>query len=236
VTRVVLVRHGRTAAVASGVLAGRSPGVALDDVGITQIGELAGRLSAMPITHIVTSPLLRCVESARIILAGRALILARDRRFTECDYGSWTGAELATLARDPLWPIVQAHPSAVTFPGGESIFATQQRAVAGCREWAKRAHDDVGADAILLVVSHGDVIKSVLADALGMHLDFFQRIVIDPGSISVLRYTELRPFVERLNETGSLDTLIGAHGSSKSAISESDAAIGGGAGTASPRR
>ena len=118
----------------------------------------------------------------------------------ECQYGDWTGKPLKELEKDPLWPVVQAHPSAVRFPGpeGESMLDTQHRAVAAVREWNAR----LGPDATYLVCSHGDVIKAIVADGLGLHLDQSQRIVADPCSLTVIRYTQLRPFLLRLNDTG----------------------------------
>ncbi len=124
-----------------------------------------------------------------------------DDRLGECKYGDWTGQPLRKLSRDPLWRVVQAHPSAVTFPGpdGESMSGMQQRAVTAIRDW----NDKLGKDATYLVCSHGDVIKAILADALGMHLDMSQRIQVDPCSLSIIRYTTLRPFVLRVNDTGT---------------------------------
>src|SRR6185437_781812 len=106
-----------------------------------------------------------------------------------------------------LWKVVQAHPSAVTFPGadGESLRAAQARAVDAVRSWNAK----LGPDAVWLACSHADVIKSIVADALGMHLDEFQRIVVDPCSITVINYTALRPFVVRVNDSGAdLATLL----------------------------
>ena len=207
---VLLVRHGRTTANASGVLAGWTPGVGLDEAGCAQARALASRLAVLPVAAVVTSPLQRCRETAAELVAvpgpGGA---ARpepvtDDRLGECRYGDWTGRSLKDLAKDPLWRVVQAHPSAVTFPGpeGESMPDMQHRAVA-----AVRAHDAAvaaahGDDAVWVAVSHGDVIKALLADALGMHLDAFQRIVVDPCSVSVVLYTPLRPFALRVNDSG----------------------------------
>jgi broad specificity phosphatase PhoE len=83
------------------------------------------------------------------------------------------------------------------------------------------------------VVSHGDVIKAVLADALGMHFDQFQRLVVDPSSVSIVTYTPLRPFVVRVNDMGSdLGFLVPRKKRSRRARSAaSDAVVGGGAGT-----
>ncbi|MFZ0323283.1 MAG: histidine phosphatase family protein [Actinomycetes bacterium] len=231
-TTVLLVRHGRTTANASGVLAGWTQGVGLDDRGRDQTRGLGERLAAVPVAGLVSSPLQRCLETAQALVAARngssAVTPQTDDRFGEVRYGDWTGQELKKLAKDPLWKAVQAHPSAVTFPGaeGEAMAAMQARAVEAVREW----NDTLGPDATYVVVSHGDVIKAVLADALGLHLDQFQRIVVDPASLSVVRYTQLRPFVERMNDTGaSVDALKPAK-RRRSRKPSSDAAVGGGAG------
>ena len=168
-----------------------------------------------------------------MIASGQAGTMAVqvDGRFGECRYGDWTGQSLRKLARDPLWRVVQAHPSAVRFPGpdGEAMTAMQQRAVAGVREW----NEKLGKDVTYLVCSHGDVIKAILADAFGMHLDFSQRIQVDPCSLSVIRYTTLRPFVLRMNDTGGdAAALAGLAGHRAPTTAESDAQIGGGAGSA----
>ena len=206
---VLLVRHARSTANTSGVLAGWTPGVGLDGTGREQAAGLGRRLAGLPIAAVVTSPLQRCRETAALALDG-APTAQVDHRLGECRYGDWTGRSLKELARDPLWRVVQAHPSAVTFPGphGESMPAMQQRAVAAVRQHDARVADEHGPDALWLAFSHGDVIKAVIADALGMHLDSFQRIMVDPCSVSAVRYTQLRPFALRVNDaSGDLSAL-----------------------------
>jgi probable phosphomutase (TIGR03848 family) len=223
---VLLIRHGRTAANASGVLAGRTPGVHLDDKGREQCNHLAARLSPVTLAGVVVSPLERTQETASLILEGREVPVHLDDRLAECRYGEWTGQSLKVLSKDPLWKVVQSHPSAVTCPGpdGESMIDMQHRAVSAIREW----NSAMGADAIYAVVSHGDVIKAILADALGMHLDQFQRIHVDPASVSIVEYTAHRPFVHRTNDTsGDLGHLTGKR---TKRPRSSDAAVGGGAG------
>lgn len=218
---VILVRHGRTTANTAGILAGWSPGVFLDEDGEKQAVRTAERLSAVALDAIVSSPLDRTMQTAdAIALKQNDVARHVDDRLGECQYGDWTNKTLTELADEPLWRTVQAHPSAVTFPGGESMAAMQHRAVSAVREW----NETLGADAVYAVVSHGDVIKAILADALGMHLDAFQRIQADPCSISVVRYTELRPFVVVMNDS-NMDL-----GSLKANREGSDAAVGGGAG------
>lgn len=227
---VLLVRHGRTAANSAGVLAGRTPGVRLDETGRAQAEALAARLAGLPLAAVVASPLERCVETAEILAAGRPEpAVVRDDRLTECAYGDWTGRRLGELNRTRLWKQVQAHPSAATFPGGESLRAMQDRAVAAVRAHDATVADRAGGSAVWAAVTHGDVIKAVVADALGLHLDLFQRIVVDPGSVTVISFTELRPFVVRLNDTGG--DLSGLAQRRRRRRRSSDAAVGGGAGT-----
>ena len=208
---VLLVRHGRTTANADGVLAGWTEGIGLDETGRAQVKALAERLAVLPLAAVVTSPLQRCLETTAGLLEVPAIKPAsrpaavQDERLGECHYGSWTGRPLKELVKEPLWRVIQIHPSGVTFPGdgAESMLAMQHRAVSAIREHDEAVARANGPDALWLAVSHGDVIKSVLADALGMHLDAFQRIVVDPCSVSVVRYTPVRPFVVRVNDTGT---------------------------------
>jgi probable phosphomutase (TIGR03848 family) len=200
VATVILLRHGRSTANGSGVLAGRTPKVGLDDTGRAQAKALVERLAAVPLAEAVVSPLLRCKQTVAPLLDQRGLARTVDARLSEVDYGEWTGRELKTLAKEPLWRVVQAHPSAAVFPGGEGLSAMQARAVTALREHDARISAEHGEHAVWLLCSHGDVLKALLADALGQHLDSFQRIVVDPAAISVVRYTETRPFVLRVND------------------------------------
>lgn len=234
VTLVLLVRHGLTATT-GGVLTGWTPGIPLDDRGGRQAVALAARLAPMRFDAIISSPLERCRQTAEAIAGSDGPQVRQDNRLGECHYGNWTGKPLKRLAKEPLWRVVQAHPSAMRFPGenGESMLDMQHRAVSAVREW----NAALGPEAVYLVCSHGDVIKSVIADSLGMHLDMLQRIQIDPCSLSIIRYTPLRPFVLRLNDTGgSVDSLARqeAKRSAGAARRDSDGAVGGGAGDAQP--
>jgi len=225
-TTLLLVRHGLTA-MTGPVLAGWTPGIHLNDRGREQATALAERLREVPLAAIVASPLERCQETASAIMAGRDIAVTTDDRLGECKYGDWTGQELKKLAKDPLWKVVQAHPSAAAFPNGEALRDTQARAVDAIREH----NAALGDDATWMAVSHGDVIKAVVADALGVHLDMFQRIQIDPCSLTVIRYTTLRPFVVRMNDVGgSVSDLLPPKRRSRRKAS-SDAAVGGGAGS-----
>jgi probable phosphomutase (TIGR03848 family) len=212
VTVVFLVRHGRTSANTAGVLAGWTPGVHLDDTGQEQAARVGATLSGIRLKLIIASPLERTVQTAEAILDAQrgSAEIALDARLGECHYGTWSGKKLSQLSKRPLWRTIQSNPSAVKFPGdqGETLVGMQSRAVSAIREW----NGLLGKSAAYAVVSHGDVIKSILADALGMHLDMFQRIVVDPGSVSVVHYSDGIPLVERINDRiGPGASVSGSH-------------------------
>jgi probable phosphomutase (TIGR03848 family) len=233
VATVLLLRHGRTTANADGGLAGHRP-VELDETGRGQAVAVAGRLAGVPLAAVVTSPLIRCRQTLELALPEAAPIV--EERLVECGYGQWEGQPLKKLAKDPLWRVVQQHPSAVVFPGGEAMAAMSARAVAAVRDWDARVTAERGPDAIWLACSHGDVLKAIIADALGMHLDQFQRLVVDPASVTVIRYTPVRPFVLRLNDTaGTLAAFVPPkrrRRPSRARAADSDAVLGGGSGAA----
>lgn len=231
---LILARHGRTSANAAGVLAGRTPGVGLDDTGRAQAAAAAERIADVPLSLVVTSPLQRCKETAALLTKGRGLRAHTDSRLSECDYGEWTGEKISVLAKRKLWQTVQRQPSAARFPGGESLPDMSARAVAAIRGRSAAVEEEYGEHAVWLAVSHGDVIKAILADALGLHLDEFQRIVVDPSSLSIIRYTPDRTFVIATNTTaGSLAHLKPP---AKRARVSGDAVVGGGAGPAGSSR
>ncbi len=231
-TLLLVVRHGLTAATGT-ALTGRTPGISLDDRGRVQAKAVAARLAGVRLDAIVSSPLDRCFQTAEAIAADQPgeVPVQTDERLIEVGYGDWTGKSLRKLSHEPLWRVVQAHPSAVTFPGegGEALADVQRRAVKAIRDW----NEKLGQKSVYLICSHGDVIKALLADSLGLHLDLYQRIIIDPCSLSVIRFTPLRPFVERLNDTGgSVSTLARADKATAgpSGLRPGDAPVGGGAG------
>ena len=255
---VILVRHGRTAANASGILAGRMPGVQLDEVGRDQAERTAQRLAAVPLAALVSSPLERCRETAEAILASQregadrgnregadrgnadegekagdaqpaavgGVILesvALEPALTECGYGEWQGRAINELVREPLWRHVQASPASVTFPGGEAMLAMQARAVEAIRRHDAAVTAEHGACAVWAAVSHGDVIKSVLADALGLPFDRFQSIVVGPASVSIVHYGSQRSGVIAMNTHGGDLSWL------KDGVPDEDAPVGGGA-------
>lgn len=227
---LLLLRHGRTTANADGGLAGRQP-VELDETGRVQASGVGARLRALPLATVVTSPLIRCRQTLELALPHASPVA--EEGLIECDYGTWEGQPLKKLAKDPRWPVVQQHPSAAVFPGGEAMAAMAARAVAAVRRWDAQVTAGHGAEAIWLACTHGDVIKAIVADALGVHLDLFQRIVVDPASVTAIRYTPVRPFVLRLNDTGGDLAVLAPpkrRARRRPRPADSDAAVGGGAG------
>ncbi|MFR9673990.1 histidine phosphatase family protein [Streptomyces sp. TR02-1] len=228
---LILLRHGRSTANTAGLLAGRTPGVGLDDLGREQAAGLPPRLAPLAPVAAVTSPLQRCSETLAPLTAARPdLPVHTEERLNECDYGEWTGRTLADLTDEPLMATVQQHPSGASFPGGESLRAMQNRAVDAVRDWNARITAEYGADACYLMCSHGDVLKSLVAEALGLHLDLFQRLSMSPCSVTVIRWTPQRPFLLRLGDTGELSSLAPAprEEEPERAAGAGDATVGGG--------
>jgi probable phosphomutase (TIGR03848 family) len=195
---VVLVRHATTAATGKR-LGGWTPGVHLDAKGRDQAEVTAQRLADMEITAVYASPLERTQETARIVAKPHGLRVRTRKGIGEVDYGEWTDKPLSALRRRKAWATIQATPSRVTFPGGESIRAAQARAVDATEELAAAHSGDT-----IVLVSHADVIKAIVAHHLAMPLDAFQRLVVDPASVSVLALPDTGPpALLRFNDTGA---------------------------------
>lgn len=209
-TLVLLVRHGNTPTTGQ-VLPGRARGLHLSDAGRAQAEALAQRLagwaSRLPgkrrVAAVYASPLERARETAAPL--GRALGLAVkvERGLNECDFGDWTGASLRQLAKAPEWATVQRYPSGFQFPGGESFAAMKARVTDTVRSLCARHQGEA-----VVAVSHADPIKAAVSDAMGTHLDLFQRIVISPCSLTAISFSLAGPAVLAVNSTGSLADLV----------------------------
>lgn len=233
---VVLIRHGRSTANVAGVLAGWGAGIPLDELGEEQARGVGGRLAGGGLRPVLiaTSPLRRCRRTAELVAA--AFAPAPPTRVEdglgECRYGAWTGRPIAELAQDPLWRLVQDRPSGARFPdspeyAGESLAEMAARAVEAVRRLDAEVDAEHGPQALWLAVSHGDVIKAILADALAVHLDDFQRLQVDPGSVSAIRHADGRVRVLRVNDRGGeMASLAGEPGT----LPAGEAVVGGGAG------
>ena len=234
-TTVLLVRHGRSVANTSGILAGRAPGVELDEVGLNQAAAAGRRIAPIRLRALVSSPLRRCQQTAEALQSARTdgIAVSTEDGLVECGYGDWTGRSLKELSKEKLWKQVQQQPSAVRFPNGESMTEMSARAIGAVRSWDERLGAEYGDDAVWVAVSHADVIKAIVADALGMHLDSFQRVLVDPASISVIRYTTVRPYVINVNTTGTELSALFQQSAKKSRsrrTKQHDAPVGGGLG------
>ena len=205
--RLVLIRHAHSEANAAGILSGRLPNVHLSDKGLKQSENLAVRLGNFPVASVRISPMERCFETISPWI--NSIVLPKNPNFeplidselTEVDYGTWSGKKLAGLSKNKLWRTVQESPSRMYFPKGEGIAEMQSRAM-------KSVHQAVSSKAkgSAVIVSHGDVIKAIVASALGMHLDEFQRIIIDPASVSILDFSSTKPRTLLLNDSRSVVT------------------------------
>ena len=227
---LVLVRHGRSTANVSGILTGRQRGVHLDDTGKQQAAATAERLAAVPLAAIVSSPLERCKETAKAIAAAQSAppAIVTERGLVEADYGAWQGRAIKELAKEKLWQQVQRKPSSVTFPEGEELAGMSARAVAAVRRHDARVTAEHGEQGVWVAVSHGDVIKAILADALGLHLDQFQRLHVDPASVSVIHYgTDSSMVLQSNSHAGDLAWLAAPP---RKRTSSRKPVIGGGAG------
>lgn len=200
---LLLIRHGVTPGNERGVLSGWTPGIHLSERGREQAQGLVERLHGVPIRAIYSSPLERCRETAAPLAAALGVKTATRAGLGEVRYGDWTGRPLKQLARTKLWQVVQSVPSRARFPGGESLIEVQERAV---REIERIV--DPHPRATIAIFSHGDVIRLALAHYTGMHTDLFQRLIVEPASVSVVVLGNGIPRILKVNDTGDLTSLI----------------------------
>lgn len=205
-TLVLLVRHGQTPTTGK-VLPGRTPGLHLANGGIAQAQAVAERIATLQtngrrVAAVYASPLERTRETAAPIARTLGLRVRRTKGLLECDFGDWTGAPLKKLMKLPEWRTVQRNPSAFRFPNGES-FTEMQTRICSALDAIRRDHPGE----TVVAVSHADPIKAAVAQAMGTHLDLFQRIVVSPCSVSAILYGVDGPIVLAVNSTGDLRAL-----------------------------
>ena len=200
-TTLLLVRHGHTDA-AGNRLTGWASGVHLNELGRREAAELTERLDDLPVRAIYSSPLERCRETAAPLAKARGLPVRIRRRLIEVDYGEWTGRPISQLRRTKLWRQVMFAPSGARFPGGESLLEVQARAADEIRAIA-----DEHGRGIVVVLSHADVIRLLVAHLAGMHADHLQRLVIDTGSVTAVALSNGVPRIMKMNDTGDLSAL-----------------------------
>ncbi len=202
-TTLLLIRHGANDWV-HGRLAGRIPGIHLNEEGRAQAVAVAQRIAAVPLAAVYASPLDRTMDTAEAIVAGRDLQITQVPDLREVDYGEWQGAELKVLYEDKRWPGVQYYPSGTRFPGGETLGESQMRMVRTL-EGLRAQH---GEHEVIAVVSHADLIKLACAYYIGMHMDLFQRLEIGTCSVTAFRFTPMGPRLLAFNEMGTLAHVI----------------------------
>jgi probable phosphomutase (TIGR03848 family) len=205
VPTVLLVRHGHSSANGEGILAGRLPGIHLTERGREQAAQLADRFADLPVARVVSSPLERCLETAVPLAAAVGVEVTVDDDLQECAYGAWTGRSISDLAKDPLWATVQDDPESARFPdddryAAESLRDMSDRVVAAVRRHEAEVKQASGDSALWVAVTHGDLLKAVLADATGAGLARFQRYTADPASVSVVRYGGRHTFLLTAND------------------------------------
>ena len=198
-TRILLVRHGINDYVQKGLLAGRTPGVHLNEEGQRQASALAERLRCEKIGAIYSSPLERCQETASPLAACLGLLVHTLDDVQETDCGSWAGQPLEELRKTEEWQQVQFNPSRFCFPGGESMAEIQARMVSALESLLQQHTNET-----IAVISHSDPIKLAVAYYLGMALDLFQRLEVSPASISELDFSPLRTRLVRINDSAHL--------------------------------
>jgi probable phosphomutase (TIGR03848 family) len=204
VTVVLLIRHGLTDATGNR-LYGTTPGIHLSEEGKVQAAQVAERLSRVKLAAVYSSPFERCLETAEAITSGRSLDIHTASDLGEVDYGTWTGRTFKSLRRAALWRRVHQVPSSVRFPGGESLEEVRDRGVRALEAIAA-AHRR----GVVAAVSHGDVIRLVLAHYAGIHIDMFHRLVADAASVSAVALADGPPRVLRVNDTGTFEDLLPA--------------------------
>lgn len=200
-TTILLVRHGENDWVKKHRLAGWIEGIHLNENGRQQAAAAAERLAPLPVKAIYSSPVLRCQETADFIATTLDLPVHLLETVGEVRYGEWEGKKIKKLAKKKEWFTVQFFPSRMRFPGGDSLRGVQMRGVEAIETLAQ-SHDDQD---IIVVVSHADLIKLVLAYYLGVHIDLFQRIIVSPASVSVLHLSGNGMVrIGRINDDGPL--------------------------------
>jgi probable phosphoglycerate mutase len=195
-TTVLFIRHGENEWTQSNKLAGRTPGVHLNEYGKLQAEALGNRLAKAKIDAIYASPLERTMETAQAIAKHHHMEIKERPGILEVDYGEWTGAEIKQLAKKKEWMTIQYYPSGAGFPGGETMYQMQSRFVQEINSMVA-AHPGQ----TVVIVGHADLIKSAVAHYLGVHFDLFQRIVISTASITTISFTPMGPRIVAVNDT-----------------------------------
>jgi probable phosphomutase (TIGR03848 family) len=202
VARLVFIRHAHSTANDAGILSGQLPGVSLSKKGIKQAHDLVERIGASSFDSARISPLQRCEETiipwlnSKYSKGLKSYLI--DDALIEMNYGTWSGRKLSSLSREKMWREIQERPSTVEFPGGERMKAMQKRALSSVSDALAEKKNGTH-----LFVSHGDVLKAVVASLLKMKLDDFQSLVIDPASVTVIDFDGSKSRLLAFNDSHS---------------------------------
>lgn len=180
-TTFVFLRHCHSVANEQGILAGRMPGITLSQVGFKQSNEISAFLHNQGIDRIISSPLLRCIQTVEPFANSLNRRIHKDERFIEMNYGKWSGEKLKELSKKSEWKTIQKSPSSFKFPGGESFLSADRRVERALRSLSSKYPSET-----ILIVSHGDIIKLAIRSCIGSHIDDFQRVIVDPASVTVM--------------------------------------------------
>ncbi len=194
-TTVLLIRHAENEWVEGHKLAGRTPGVHLNDYGRQQARALGKRLADSKLNAVYASPLERTIETAQAIAQHQQLNIKTRPGLLEVDYGDWTGQAIKELYKQKSWPVIQFYPTGAGFPGGETMYEMQSRMVQEVNRLAAKHRGQT-----IALVGHADLIKAAVAHYLGVHFDLFQRLMISTASITAISFTHMGPRVLMVND------------------------------------
>jgi probable phosphoglycerate mutase len=184
---LLLIRHGENDFIKTGKMAGRLPGIHLNERGQKQAQALGEALKDVPVKAVYSSPLERAMETAEPIAKVRNLNIIPVPGLLESDVGKWQGRPWKVIRRIKVWKIVLHSPSRFRFPEGESFPEMQTRIVTALDEICARHKKPQD---IIAVVFHADPIKLAIAHFIGLPLDHFQRLGCDTGSVTMLSVNE----------------------------------------------
>jgi probable phosphomutase (TIGR03848 family) len=201
---LLLIRHGENDYVKSGKMAGRLPGVHLNEKGLKQAQALAEALKHVPLKAVYSSPLERAMETAAPIAEFRKLTILQEPDLMDTDIGKWQGKSVKVLRLSRAWKIVQNAPSRFRFPEGESFTEAQTRYVGTLERIVQKHHKP---QELVAIVFHADPIKLVVAHFLGMPLDHFQRLGCDTGALTAIQVGEASAHLIKLNQRPPFDFL-----------------------------